>query len=718
MLLHNRIVLCFLFYFIVAVCSSQPSAHIDSLNNALKKHPSDSLAVFLNNQVAIYYLHKNDDSVKKYILIARKVALQKKISTELSRNYTITGNLNYSNGITDTAFNYYTKALIIDIRLKAANNMIDDYMHLGRVYASNGNIDKALEYLFKAEELAKKVGSKEQEADCLFRIAVIYDRQDQPQKAITFCENAITIQKEIKDSAGIAYSYHRMGLCYEGIKKYDEALKYLELSYDIRKKIRAEAQYGASLNGIGLVYMDKGDYQKALLKFYDAYKYWLGANDKEGIVIATGNLGELSIKMNDDDNALKYFLQSYKVANEIHALSFQKGTLRALAEIYYRKGDYKIAYDYFNKFSELKDKLYNDENSKRMAQMQSQYGSEQKEQQIKLLTKEKELRDSELGQKRIFMNALMLAGLLVLLLAFMFYNRYRLKQKANESLQGAFEEIEEKNEKLIQVYNVLEQNRDEIITKNKEITDSIKYAKRLQEAILPSDEFIKSVLPESFVYYKPKDIVSGDFYWFELIENKIFIAAVDCTGHGVPGAFMSIVGYNLLNQTVNEKGLLKPNLILDALNKGITKTLKQSIEDSSVKDGMDIALVAINAERTKLEFSGAYNSLWLFRKETFIEIRADKQPVGVFMDVELKPFRNNEMDIQRGDTFYIFTDGYADQFGGPKGKKFKYAKLKELLLSIQHLSMNEQQIIMNQKMEEWKGNLEQVDDILIIGIRL
>ncbi len=714
----SKQIILFVFFLNVVFCFSQESLKIDSLRFSLKGHSNDSTGASLNNSLASEYIRINDDSVKKHLSLALKIALQKNISYELSRNYSIAGNLNFINGITDSAFSFFSKALVIDISLKLSKNLIDDYMHLGRVFASKGNIDKALEYLFKGEELAKKTTNKEQEADCLFRIAVIYDRQDQPQKAITFCENAIVIQKEINDSAGMAYSYHRMGLCYEGIKKYDDALKYLELSFDIRKKIGAKAQYGASLNGIGLVYMDEGDYQKAILKFYDAYKYWSEANDKEGIVIATGNLGELSVKMNDDDKALKYFLESSKIADEIHALSFQKGTFRALAEIYYRKGNYKIAYDYFGKFSDLRDKLFSDENSQRMAQMQSQYGSEQKEQQIKLLTKEKQLQDSELGQKRFFLNATMIGGVLVLLLAFMFYNRYRLKQKANDSLQNAFQEIEEKNGKLIEVYNVLEQNRDEIVTKNKEITDSIKYAKRLQEAILPTNDFISKLFPQSFVLYKPKDIVSGDFYWFEHWGDKKLFAAVDCTGHGVPGAFMSIVGYNQLNQAVNESGLSKPNLILNALNKGITKSLKQTLEGSTVKDGMDIALCAFDETKNTLEYSGAYNSLWLIRKNNLIEIKADKKPIGVFLGEELKPFTNHEIQLEKGDTVYVFTDGFADQFGGPKGKKFKYKPLQQILLDNQHLSMQDQKELLDSIIEKWKGTLEQVDDILIIGIRV
>ena len=286
----------------------------------------------------------------------------------------------------------------------------------------------------------------------------------------------------------------------------------------------------------------------------------------------------------------------------------------------------------------------------------------------------------------------------------MIYRNLQQKKKANDKLQNAYVEIEVKS-------NLLEE-------KNKEVFDSINYAKRLQEAILPNNEFIKKLFPESFVFYRPKDIVSGDFYWFEQWGGKKMFAAVDCTGHGVPGAFMSIVGCNLLNQAVNEHGLTRPNLVLNELNKGITKTLKQTFEDSAVKDGMDIALCSYDEKTNILEYAGAFNSLWLLRDNAIIEIKADKQPVGLFLGEELKSFTNKEMLLQKGDTVYVFTDGFADQFGGPKGKKFKYKNLQNILLENSSKSMAEQDAILQKSITDWQGSLEQIDDILIIGIRI
>jgi ligand-binding sensor domain-containing protein/serine phosphatase RsbU (regulator of sigma subunit) len=275
--------------------------------------------------------------------------------------------------------------------------------------------------------------------------------------------------------------------------------------------------------------------------------------------------------------------------------------------------------------------------------------------------------------------------------------------------------LEEKVEK--RTAEIAEQKK-EIEEKNKDITASIRYAKRIQDAILPPDEFVKTYLPKTFVLFKPKDIVSGDFYWLSDKKDKILFAAVDCTGHGVPGAFMSIVGHNLLDQIVAEHGLTKPSEILDALNKSVSDTLRQTYIDDHVKDGMDIALCAFDRNTQTFEYAGAFNPLWLIRNGELIETKADKFPIGNLKVGEQKKFTNHIVPLVKGDTLYIFSDGFADQFGGPNGKKLKYSVFKNILLSIQQLSMEEQGEYLNKTIEDWRGELEQVDDILVIGTRL
>ncbi|HIA35624.1 MAG TPA: hypothetical protein EYN89_02545, partial [Flavobacteriales bacterium] len=267
--------------------------------------------------------------------------------------------------------------------------------------------------------------------------------------------------------------------------------------------------------------------------------------------------------------------------------------------------------------------------------------------------------------------------------------------------------------------------KEEIEEKNKDITDSINYAQKIQEAILPSDEDIRAHLPESFVLFKPKDIVSGDFYWFSERDGKAILTAADCTGHGVPGAFMSMIGNSLLNEIVNEQGVTQPAQIIQLLKMAVIKSLKQTGEAGTQKDGMDIAMVAFDTEKMKLEFAGAYNPLFRIRNGELEETRADRMPIGIYSDDGGKVFTNYPMDMEKGDMYFFFTDGFVDQFGGPKGKKFMNKRFKSLLMDIHLQPMEEQKTKLDEVIEDWKANIdgygnhyEQMDDILIIGVRV
>lgn len=284
-------------------------------------------------------------------------------------------------------------------------------------------------------------------------------------------------------------------------------------------------------------------------------------------------------------------------------------------------------------------------------------------------------------------------------------NERILEQKVKERTAEVVrqkEEIERQSEKLEELY--------------KDVTDSIRYAKRLQDSILPQHSYIERLLPQSFVLFKPKDIVSGDFYWVSETSDKILFSAVDCTGHGVPGAFMSLIGANALNQIVNEKED-KPSRILDKLNKLSSEALNKSEEGIKVRDGMDLALCAISKDMKSLEFAGANNPLYIVRDGDIIVTKADKFAIASFEDGE-NHYTNHEFELKKNDLIYIFSDGYADQFGGSKGKKFMYKQFRELLVSIMDKPMEKQQEMLDEKIEEWKGSFEQVDDILVIGVRI
>jgi len=372
---------------------------------------------------------------------------------------------------------------------------------------------------------------------------------------------------------------------------------------------------------------------------------------------------------------------------------------------------------------ELKDSLLNIENLQQMNELEANYESEKKEKEILLLNERSKVdslailhekqkgqivQEQKKSQQWIFGLGI---GLLLVVIIFI-YIGYQNKRKSNVILTHQKEEIEEANK-------IISLQRDEVNHKNKEIVDSINYAKRIQTAILPPDSLILENFNNSFVLYKPKDIVAGDFYWFEKHNNTLLLAAADCTGHGVPGAMVSVVCNNALNRSVWEFGLSDPGKILDKTREIVVQEFMKSDED--VKDGMDIALCSFERKNdisVTVKYAGAYNPLWIIRKGAtkIEEVKGNKQPIGVF---ELSsPFLTHKIKLAKGDTIYMFTDGYSDQFGGEKGKKFKSGNFKALLLSIINQPMEKQVQILNDTLENWKGELEQIDDVCVIGVKI
>ncbi len=279
------------------------------------------------------------------------------------------------------------------------------------------------------------------------------------------------------------------------------------------------------------------------------------------------------------------------------------------------------------------------------------------------------------------------------------------------------QKVIERTEEVVRQKEEIEKQRQKLEELYKDVTDSIRYAKRLQESILPADSFVRELLPESFILFKPKDIVSGDFYWMYRKKESVLFAAVDCTGHGVPGAFMSLVGANALNQAVKEHELAEPAKILNDINKISSESLNRGSEKNMVRDGMDISLCALHTKEMELDFAAANNPLYLIRKGKLTQLDADPFAIGGF-EPGSKHYTNHKIKLEKGDCIYIFSDGYADQFGGLKGKKFMYKQFRDMLLEISPMTMHEQKKYLDETIENWRGTFEQVDDMLVIGVRI
>jgi serine phosphatase RsbU (regulator of sigma subunit) len=309
--------------------------------------------------------------------------------------------------------------------------------------------------------------------------------------------------------------------------------------------------------------------------------------------------------------------------------------------------------------------------------------------------------------------AVSMYAIILYIIAFviLFFVFFRSQTRAFRNLTKQFREREKIAEQLMT-------QKEELALKNKNITDSINYALRIQSALMPSEKYFSNIFHDSFILHIPRDIVSGDFYWINEVKDNIFIAAVDCTGHGVPGAFVSIIGFELFRRMTNIEGIKKPSEILNSLNKDFREVFSD-IENTTLRDGMDVAFCSINRKTKMLEFAGAFNPLYLIRNNSIIEVKGDRNSVGLdHPDYGMSEFTNHEIQLQSGDIFYIFSDGFADQFGGPDGKKYKYRRFRHLLLALHHLPTKRQHEYLYKSIMEWKGDLDQVDDILVIGIRI
>ena len=447
----------------------------------------------------------------------------------------------------------------------------------------------------------------------------------------------------------------------------------------------------------GKIADDKKEYDKALDYFFKTQK--LNEIIGEQTTIATANvlIGLVYLSQRDTTTANIYLDKGLAQLRELNQLPAIEDTYEAVADRYAYIGMPMKSYTLLKKLLVLQDTLHSKEISELIAERESIYLKEKSQHDLDVYKKNGEISDLKLARSGYLIAFLIVAVVLVLLGLALLFRRNRVKQNVNDRL---------------------ERQNAEITLQKKSITDSINYAKKIQDSILPPEKQIKRVLPDGFILYEPKDVVSGDFYWLDSRDGLSIFAAVDCTGHGVPGALMSVIGFNLLNQAVNEMGITKPSDILHHLDFGVNKLLRQSDGGNTVKDGMDLGLCTYDPATKKLQFAGVFNPAYIITKGELKQIGADKFPIGINVDGVTDNYTNNEIQLYSGDMIYLFSDGYADQFGGPMGKKFKYTRFRDLLLRIHLLPCEEQKRSLKKEFVDWMGGLEQVDDILVIGVRV
>lgn len=558
---------------------------------------------------------------------------------------------------------YYFKALSIFENLKKETKYASTLNNIANLYYTQKELDKALKYHFQSLSITRRLGEKSKIASSLYNIGLVYIDKGDPLKALSCFQESLQLAKEINHKVGQAMLYNSVGTCYRLLKDYGKALEYCNYSLNLKKEL----------------------------------------DDQSGIATLHNDIGNIYYEMRNYDKAIEYSNLSLEEAKKIRGTGILLNAYQSLSNSYYAKKNYELAYKNYRLSAECKDSLFNAEKSRQLAEMGTKYETEKKDKELIRKDAEIKYQEASASQKEMQRNIFVLGFLFVGILALIVFKSLQDKRKANKKLTLAYEEIDYKN-KLVE-------------EKNKSITDSINYAKRIQSALLASETLLQKNLPSYFILYKPKDIVSGDFYWAHSLDNREFLICTgDCTGHGVPGAFMSLLGVSSLNEIVIEKNLSQPAAILDSLRNKLIKVLNPEGSQQNY-EGMDCSLCKYNFETMELEIAAANNDVWQISGDKhFMEHKADKQPVGFHPTPQ--PFSSKTVRLKKNDIIYTLTDGFADQFGGQKGKKFKHKQLKELILSISGLPMEEQKEELSKALSLWQGNLEQIDDILIIGIKI
>lgn len=595
------------------------------------------------------------------------------------------------------------KARTIQIEIGDSAGLISTYFSFGNRFDVKGIADSAIHYYYKALGVSEKTNDSINIGYALMGVGNIQSANKQVVAAKgTYNQSLIFF--EATSEIAMSWIYNNLGTIYANEDSLDMAIGYYQKSLEIKE--RHDDWYGILFtnNNIGDMIIKQGnDPEKALVYFLTSLK--MGKEfgvEKEQLGNSYLKAGNSYLLMTKYDLALNYQDSSIQIGSDLNSFKLLSKNYLLQSKIYTAQKKYKMANEALSQYVLYNDSLLNEQSLNQVNQLSAKYENEKKELEISNLEKDKKAQQAQIKQKEAE-NLMYLVGLgLAILLTVFVSLAFLQKRKANFLIKSQKDEIEIQKEIV-----------DE---KNREILDSIAYAKRIQLAILPPKRVVKNYLPDSFILYLPKDIVSGDFYWMEEAGDNVLFAAVDCTGHGVPGAMVSVICHNALNQSVKEFGLTDPNLILDKTRELVIAAFSASDED--VKDGMDIALCSLNTRTNLLHFSGANNPLWVIRKgaSSIEEIKADKQPVGKF---ELAtPFTNNVVQLDKGDAIYIFSDGYADQFGGPKGKKIMRKQFKQILLDAVEKDAAQQQNILLQNFNNWKGNLEQIDDVCVIGVKL
>ena len=765
--MKQNILYLFLFTSFFAFGADDYRQAADSLKLLLNKTKYDSTRVRLNNELSSKYYNINVDSSMMYAKTAFGIASSLKDHEGMADACSNLGDALYYFGKVEEAISEHNKAIEFYKNAKNEKGALNSYISIGQAWKELGNYPKAIETYMLALKSADAQKEYDSKGRVLLALGVLFLDQDMFAEALKYSKEALPFLQQAGNKAQVANAYARIGNVFgrkeNPVYNTDSTLFYYGLSLNHFTEIGHKRGIGVIYNNMAGIYSDNKDYKTAIDCYEKALSMRNELGDKNGAAIILNNLGTTYNSMKQHSRAMEYLKQSLALALEINKPDMISDNYSNIAETYGYMGDYKKAFEYKKLYIDVKDSLINESNSRIIAEMQTQYETEKKEKEIELLQQNKKvitLQMNEQKSKVKFQRYVIYAGagviIIVLIFSFFILRLFLQKKKANILLKEQYNEIMQQREEISSQRDEIEAQRDEImaqrdlvINQKKQIehilgnvTSSIRYAKHIQNSMLPAGHFLKEILTEHFIFYAPRDIVSGDFYWAANSGNRTVFCVADCTGHGVPGAFMSMLGISVLNDIFVQNPELSPDKILEKLRERVILSLKQKsssfdfsseLDGISVKDGMDIALCVLDRESGKLQYAGANNPIYIVtgcwslvadnanqkpetRNQKLIELKGDKMPIGIHS--RMAPFKMHEINVTEGDMIYLFSDGFADQIGGETGQKFKYKPFRELLLEVACCQADEQNNKIGQCFKKWKGEHEQIDDVLIMGVRV
>jgi len=740
------------------ICFGANSQDPDSLISLLKNTSNPQERIHYLNQLTEATAITNPNQALQYSQQALEIADLNSLDEAKARIYLVRGDLFYYNVKPEDALYYYAQALNLYRQVNYPSGRARASHHIGLTYYEVDDYIKALEYGQEAQKIYLENRDAANLAKVEALLCQVYFAMGGNDKAMTNCFDALKLLDDLDLESEKVEILNSLGRIFLDLNKYDRAEEFFNQALNIGQKKGNKRKISASLKALGDSYLTQKEYVLAQEYFLRAIELDESINDARGLSSSLIKLGEITALQDLNDQALQILNQGLEYAQQLNDMDLQaqayseigktysnqenyklgienlknalalalkinaRPILRTcyqnLAKFYDKSGDVENAFVYFNLYMRQNEEIYTRDVVKRVAEAETLYELENKDKEIQLLRIENEVQNLQARTRRLTIYFLIGGLISVMIIVIVIYSRYRLKQRANKELEKQKMEIQTQKEEIEVQRDAIKEKNEEISEINEQRTDSINYAKRIQLSLLPENDELLQSFPDSFIFYKPKDIVSGDFYWFTQKDGKQIIATVDCTGHGVPGAFMTVLANTLLNHIVLESDVTEPSQIITLLDQKVQQNLHQNgMSDNNSTDGMDMALCSIDRRKKEVRFTGAKMPLYYVQNNSLHQLQGDRYSIGSSQGPQ-KFFTNQVIQLKKGDTLYFSSDGFQDQFGGEMNKKFMKSRFRELLGSIHTLAMDDQLNRISETYNQWKNGFEQTDDILVIGIRL